>query len=93
MRESELLESLEEVAKRLNIRVRREAFRGAGGLCVLHGEMHVILNRARTPMEQVETLAESLALVDLDGVFIAPKVRECIDNARVAMEAPKSRTA
>jgi hypothetical protein len=82
MRESELLEALEDLARKLNIRVRRESFRGDGGLCRLGEQQWIILNRARMPGEQVQTLAESLAVVDLDGVFVQPQVRDLIEIER-----------
>ena len=76
MGETELLEGLEDAARRLEIRIRRESFRGDGGLCRLHGETVIIMNRLRTPAEQIEILASSLAEVDLDGIFIQPRIRE-----------------
>jgi len=76
MREAQILDSLEDIAKKLSIRVRRENFRGDGGLCRVRGETFIIINRYCTPGEQVEVLARSLAGVDLDGVYIAPRVRE-----------------
>ncbi len=80
MKENEIIEALEEVAKRLQIRVRRESFRGEGGLCRLRGEPFIIVNRLRTPAEQIEILARSLADVDLSGIYIQPRIREEIER-------------
>jgi GGDEF domain-containing protein len=80
MREAQILESLEDIAKKVSIRIRRENFRGNGGLCRVRGESFIIINRYCTPGEQIQVLARSLAGVDLDGVYIAPRVREEIDR-------------
>lgn len=82
MRESEVLEVLEALARKLDIRVRRESFRGEGGLCRVRGEQWIILNRTRTPGEQIEILARTLAPLELDGHFMPPRVRELIEAAR-----------
>jgi GGDEF domain-containing protein len=82
MREVQVLEALEEVAKRLGIPLRRESFRGDGGLCRLRGESIIIINRSRTPAEQLRILARGLSEVDLDGVFIPPAARAMIDLCR-----------
>ncbi|MBD3175837.1 MAG: hypothetical protein GF320_11700 [Armatimonadia bacterium] len=82
MKEQDLLEALEELAGRLDIRIRRESFRGDGGLCTLRGERLIIMNKSRTPAEQIDLLAASLGQVDLDGLFVPPQVREEIDRRR-----------
>ena len=43
----------------------------------------IIVNRSRTPAEQADLLASSLGQVDLDGVYIAPQVREAIERRRL----------
>ena len=85
MKDQELLEALEELAGRLDIRIRRESFRGDGGLCRLRGESMIIVNRSRTPAEQAELLARSLSQMDLDGIYIAPQVREAIERRRLGV--------
>jgi hypothetical protein len=93
MRETEVLEALEDLARKLNIRVRRESFRGDGGLCRLGEQQWIILNRARVPADQIRILAEGLSVIDLDGVFIAPQVREVIDTQRRRLEGARRQPA
>jgi hypothetical protein len=91
MRDSELLDAMEDLARKSGIRVRRESFRGDGGLCRVGDQQSIIINRSRMPAEQVQILAASLALIDLDGVFMPPQVRDLIDveRKRLGMELPR----
>lgn len=86
MTDQELLEALEDVARRLGVRVRRESFRGEGGLCTVHGETMIILNKSRTPAEQADLLAVSLGQLDLEELYLAPQVREAIECRRGAAQ-------
>lgn len=81
-----LFDELTRAAERAGIRVRSEAFdpnlsdvkRPRGGLCTLRGE-RIILVDAKLPLpERIATVAEALAGVDLDNVFMPPVVRATI---------------
>jgi hypothetical protein len=81
-----LFEELTRAAERAGIRVRSEVMdpnlsdvkRPRGGLCTLRGE-RIILVDAKLPLpERIATLAEALAVVDLEEVFMPPIVRATI---------------
>ena len=81
-----LLDELTRAAERAGVRVRVEAFdpnlsdvkRPRGGLCTLRSE-RLILVDAKLPLpEQIATLAEALAGVDLEHLFLPPVVRATI---------------
>lgn len=81
-----LLEELTLAATRAGVEVRSEAFdpnlsdvkRPRGGLCTLRGQ-RIILVDAKLPLpEQIATVAEALAGVDLEAVFMPPVVRATI---------------
>jgi hypothetical protein len=81
-----LLEEFTRAAERAGIRVRSETFdpnlsdvkRPRGGLCTLRGE-RLILVDAKLPLpERIATVAEALAGVDLENVFMPPIVRATI---------------
>ncbi len=81
-----LLDELTRAAERAGIRVRAETFdpnlsdvkRPRGGLCTLRGE-RLILVDAKLPLpEQIATVAEALAGVDLEHLFLPPIVRATI---------------
>jgi hypothetical protein len=81
-----LLDELSRAAERAGVKVRRETFdpnlsdvkRPRGGLCTLRGE-RLILVDAKLPLpEQIATVAEALAGVDLEHLFLPPIVRATI---------------
>ena len=81
-----LLDELVRAAERAGIRVRAETFdpnlsdvkRPRGGLCTLRGE-RIILVDAKLPLpERIATIAEALASVDLEHIFMPPVVRATI---------------
>jgi len=63
-----ILDTLEDAATRLGVRVSYESLLatvGHGGLCRVRGEYRVIIDRRATPEERVVTLAGALARLDL----------------------------
>jgi hypothetical protein len=81
-----LLDELTRAAERAGIRVRIEPFdpnlsdvkRPRGGLCTLRGE-RILLVDAKLPLpEKIATVAEALAGVDLEHLFLPPVVRATI---------------
>jgi hypothetical protein len=94
-----LLDELALAAERAGIRVRVESFdshlsdvkRPRGGLCTLRGE-RLILVDAKLPLpEQIATLAEALARVDLEHLFLPPIVRATIGAYAPVAEGERPR--
>jgi hypothetical protein len=82
-----LLMALEQLAEALGIPVRyaelaTDELPGRGGLCVLHGERRIIIERSLGDRDKARLLAEGLAQFDLEGVFLLPAVRQAIEAAR-----------
>lgn len=87
MQAEELLSRLEGLAEQLQIPVRyaglaTEELAGRGGLCVLHGERRIIIERTLGCREKARLLAEGLSQFDLEGVYVLPAVRQAIEEAR-----------
>jgi hypothetical protein len=88
-----LLEELGRTAERAGIQVRQAKFdenlsdvrRPRGGLCTLRGD-RIILIDAKLPLpERIGTMAEALAGVDLEHLFLPPIVRATISaHAKLA---------
>lgn len=76
------LRELEAVAARLSIPIRYEKGEMRGGLCRLHGCLQIIINETLADDEKVDVLAESLAQTDLDAVYVPPRVRQILEQAR-----------
>ena len=84
-----LLIALESLAEQLRIPVTyatlaTEELPGRGGLCVIHGERRVIIERTLSTREKARLLAAGLAQFDLEDVFLLPAVREAIDRVKLA---------
>jgi hypothetical protein len=89
MRDALLLVALEALAEQLRIPVTyvtlaTDELPGRGGLCVLHGERRVIIERTLGTREKARLLAVGLAQFDFEDVFLLPAVRQAIEEARAS---------
>ncbi len=91
MKPEQLTEVLETAAGQIGVRVRYEtlgpATGGMGGLCRIHGDWCVIIDKKATPSERVSILMDALAGLDTEGVYLPPKVREVLSSRRAARPA------
>lgn len=86
MRDELLLAALETLADQLRIPVTyatlaTDELPGRGGLCVLHGERRIIIERTLSARQKAHLLAAGLAEFDFEDVFILPAVRQAIEEA------------
>ncbi|MFH0922362.1 MAG: hypothetical protein V1913_18610 [Fibrobacterota bacterium] len=73
----EAYQQLTALAAQLGIEVRLDnTDGGGGGLYVLKGKKHLLLNKNAPVGERVETLIETLKNEDLSDVFVVPAVRQ-----------------
>jgi len=82
-----LLTGLEAVAVRLGIQIRYEACEGRGGMCTLRGQRLLIIDEGKAPAERADVIARCLAEFDLEAIYVAPAVREAIDERRSVAES------
>jgi hypothetical protein len=87
MDDAALLVALERLAESLGIPVRyaelaTDELPGRGGLCVLHGERRIIIERSLGDPDKARLLAQGLAQFDVEGLFLLPAVRQAIEAAR-----------
>ena len=78
MKDEQLLEELEKVATRFDISVRYEDGDFKGGLCRLKDENIIIINKKFLIEQKLTFLARELCTLELDKVYILPKIREYI---------------
>lgn len=84
MDETAILSQLEELAQRLGLTVRYEAFKGdglphIGGFCRIRGQDVVIINKRATGMEKIHIIIDALKRYDLSQIYILPSLREMLD--------------
>ena len=81
MKALQIYEELKNVAERLQVTVVEHSFKATGvrarsGLCTIRGRRHFIMDKHRSLREKVELLAEALATLDTEPVFMVPAVRD-----------------
>jgi hypothetical protein len=93
---SRVLAELESIAARMGIAVRAEPFgsgllRGRGGLCWVRGQPLIVMDATLAPVDRIALLAGALARFELEGVYVAPAVRDLIEAARTGTTAANAR--
>jgi hypothetical protein len=87
-----LLDELLAVARKLGIHVRIEPLlvqsSRAGGLCRLRGRTLVLLDERASIVERGAVLAEALAGLELDNVYMPPEVRLLIALTKTSRVLP-----
>ena len=70
-------------ADRLGVPVRIEPFEtaavGGGGLCTLRGEPLILLDAHAPLWDRVRALADALAALESEHVYLVPEARELVD--------------
>jgi hypothetical protein len=93
MKAEQLTEILEGAAQQLGIKVHYENMAaagptGGGGLCKVKGEWRVIIDKKTAPSERASILADALATMDTEAIFLPPKVRELLTQRKAALPKP-----
>jgi len=81
MKSSQIAKELEDAARQLDVRVRREKGNFRGGYCIRSGEEILMLNSQHPPETQVAVLAEALKNLPVDSVYLRPAVRQALEEA------------
>jgi hypothetical protein len=87
MKAEQLTEILENAAQQLGVKVHYDTLvasgpSGGGGLCKVKGEWRVIIDKKTAPSERASILADALATMDTESIFLPPKVREMLSLRR-----------
>lgn len=78
---AKLLAELEEIASKLEIRLRYETVTKAkGGLCTVDGEKLFIIDKKSTKEYKLLILARAVKEFDLSDIYLSPKLREFLDE-------------
>jgi len=77
MKREHLLAKIEELAERLCFVIRYENLGHVrGGNCRLHDEKYLFVNKSLSISSQIDTIAQALAAVNLEGIYILPEIRQ-----------------
>jgi len=80
MTQDQLLKELEELAERCSISLRFEKGDFDGGFCVLKAERIIVINKRLAVQKRTSVLAQALAEVGIEEVYLKPAVREFIED-------------
>ena len=86
MTQDQLLKELEELAEKSGISIRFEKGDFDGGYCILKDERIIVINRRLALQKRTSVLAQALAEVGIEEIYLKPAVREYIEDelAKVA---------
>ncbi|MEJ2195298.1 MAG: hypothetical protein P8X73_10645 [Ignavibacteriaceae bacterium] len=76
----ETLQDLKSLAAELGATVRFEKGNFKGGYCILHDSKVIIVNKMTNLQRKVMILSAALKELGVDKIYIAPKIREIIDE-------------
>ncbi len=86
-----LIKELEELATQLGIKIRYEKGSFEGGYCILKEQKILVVNKKLFDNRKTSVLAQGIAEIGIDDVFVKPIVRQYIEdeNVRIAKEKNK----
>lgn len=92
MTAEQILKELEELAERSGITIRYEKGDFDGGYCVLKAERLIVVNRKLAPTRKGSVVAQAIAEVGVEEVYLKPAVREFIEEelSKAAQEAMRA---
>jgi len=80
MTHEQILTELEQLASNCGITIRYEKGDFDGGYCVLKAERLIVINKRLLPARRASVLAQGLAEVGIDEMYLKPAVREYIED-------------
>ncbi|HEY6953529.1 MAG TPA: hypothetical protein VI758_14070 [Bacteroidota bacterium] len=80
MTQDQLLKELEDLAEKSSISLRYEKGDFDGGYCVLKAERIIVLNKRLVAQKRTSILAQALAEVGIEEIYLKPAVREFIED-------------
>ena len=80
MTQEQILKELEALAANSGISIRYEKGDFEGGYCVLKAERIIMVNKKLTVQKRASILAQGLAEIGIDEMYLKPAVREFIED-------------
>jgi hypothetical protein len=83
MTHEQIVSELEQLASNCGITIRYEKGDFDGGYCVLKAERLIVINKRLSPSRRAPVLAQGLAEVGIDEMYLKPAIREYIEDELV----------
>jgi hypothetical protein len=89
MKESEILQHLEEIAVKVQqVNLRKDYYNLKSGLCKVKGEHRIIVDKHLNLSEKIDVLIDALGEFDIEGLYINPYVRRLFEKRSAAGSVP-----
>jgi hypothetical protein len=83
MTNEQIVSELEQLASNCGIAIRYEKGDFDGGYCVLKAERLIVINKRLSPSRRAPVLAQGIAEVGIDEMYLKPAIREYIEDELV----------
>jgi len=80
MTQEQIINELEDLASKSGIAIRYEKGDFEGGFCVLKAERLIMVNKKLAPGKRASIVAQGLAEIGIDELYLKPAVREFIED-------------
>lgn len=84
-----LIKELEELATQLGIKIRYEKGNFEGGYCILKEQKILVVNKKLFDNRKTSVLAQGIAEIGIEDVFVKPIVRQYIEDENVRIAKKK----
>lgn len=88
MTQEEMTRELEALAEKSGIGIRYEKGDFEGGFCVLKDERLIVVNKKLAPPRKASILAQGLAEIGIEEIYLKPVVREFIEDELAKLSRP-----
>ncbi|MFQ5442895.1 MAG: hypothetical protein ACE5EB_09280 [Thermodesulfobacteriota bacterium] len=87
MKDDQVLEKLEEAARRLSIQLGYEDLRKGevnthGGLFLLKGEKHILIHKGLSTKDKIDVLSRALSTLDTEGIHLPEAIRKRLEGLK-----------
>jgi len=86
MKEAEILQALETLAKALNLQVRYEKGDFHGGHCRCRQDHLIVMQRNDPVHRKIHVLARELGTFNLESLYVMPAIRQVIEQEQATAE-------
>ena len=82
MKNDKLYTEFEQLSERLGIRILKGKGDFVGGVCKIHDETVIVVNKMQPLEQRLKTLASSFLKYTLDDIYMVPALRAYIEDVR-----------
>ena len=89
MKPNQLMEHFETLAEKLGLRIIQGKGDFNGGGCIIRQDKVIVLNKMKPIEQRLHILAHEFSILDLEGNFVVPVLREYIKHNSVIIPKMK----